>query len=877
MQMITKPILQITKSIPATRLILLLLITSVMALSCSPSPTERERTEPERVEVIDGVMVWESGEEVSLFGVNYQPAFAHSHRALRILGKDHKEAIREDTYHFSRMRFDAYRIHMWDREITDSLGNLLQNEHLDLHDYTIHQMSQRDIRTIMTPTTYYSNAYPDGATPAPGFSNYISKGQAPQVPEYRPVIKNYLTQLIQHRNPYTGMTAIEDPNIIALEIDNEPSHSGYERTLDFVNELAGHLRDSGWNKPIFYNITHGVPEAYLDADIDGVTFQWYPAGLVNGEAIRKNYFPYVNSYPTPWEEDPGYQEKAQMVYEFDPADTMHRYALPMMARSFREAGMQWATQFAYDPLAFAHQNSDYPTHFLNFAYTPGKAVSALIASEIFNRIERRQQFDNFPADTAFGDFLMSHHLDLSQLNAEDAFIHSNHTESVPKAEASLERIAGVGTSPIVNYQGTGAYFLDKLKEGVWRLEVMPDAIQVRDPFERPDYGKHVVHLNWREHPMEIRLADLGRTFSISGLNEGNRRQISAENGSFTISPGSWLLTRNGVSSEEWGPDSWFGAIRIGEFHAPASNAEKPVVWHRPVDVVESGRPFTVSANIAGLRPGESVMLRVNPSQGQNQTIEMEETSPYRFEADIPAETVSLGVLQYWIVVDRGEDEYLTFPGANPSAPWRWNFFQMDEHWQIAIADPAEPFEIWNAGRDFARTSQGFSGFGGNSNQTSLSSSDRPGELAWEVSTTNPTSHRSVLGLATDLSDRVAGMHPATLNNYQNLVVRARTDYNLPAPLKVVLVDGDGNSYSAAVPVTRSWQGHTLPLASFSPDRFMLLPRSYPGITESWYETGVSGPVRARDIQEIQFYIDTTDGNHQDGERYGFEIQSAWLE
>jgi len=34
----------------------------------------------------------------------------------------------------------------------------------------------------------------------------------------------------------------------------------------------------------------------------------------------------------------------------------------------------------------------------------------------------------------------------------------------------------------VSYDGCGAYFLDKLADGVWRLELYPDAVLVQDPF-----------------------------------------------------------------------------------------------------------------------------------------------------------------------------------------------------------------------------------------------------------------------------------------------------------------------------------------------------------------------------------------------------------
>lgn len=46
-------------------------------------------------------------------------------------------------------------------------------------------------------------------------------------------------------------------------------------------------------------------------------------------------------------------------------------------------GFQWITQFAYDPIDLAFANTEYQTHFLNLAYTPGIRLSAMkIAAEL---------------------------------------------------------------------------------------------------------------------------------------------------------------------------------------------------------------------------------------------------------------------------------------------------------------------------------------------------------------------------------------------------------------------------------------------------------------------------------------------------------------
>ena len=81
-----------------------------------------------------------------------------------------------------------------------------------------------------------------------------------------------------------------------------------------------------------------------------------------------------------------------MIYEFDPADIMYSYMYPAMVRTFRTAGFQWITQFAYDPIDLAFANTEYQTHFLNLAYTPNKAISMKIAAEAARSLKRGESY-----------------------------------------------------------------------------------------------------------------------------------------------------------------------------------------------------------------------------------------------------------------------------------------------------------------------------------------------------------------------------------------------------------------------------------------------------------------------------------------------------
>ena len=105
-----------------------------------------------------GVLRWKTTQqEVALFGVNYTTPFAHAYRAQKRLGVDLKKAIELDVAHMARLGFDAFRVHVWDREISDSNGNLLLNEHLDLFDFLLATLAKYNIKSILTPIAWWGN------------------------------------------------------------------------------------------------------------------------------------------------------------------------------------------------------------------------------------------------------------------------------------------------------------------------------------------------------------------------------------------------------------------------------------------------------------------------------------------------------------------------------------------------------------------------------------------------------------------------------------------------------------------------------------------------------------------------------------------------
>ncbi|RYE89011.1 MAG: membrane or secreted protein, partial [Cytophagaceae bacterium] len=290
--------------------LLLLLLTSARAQT--PTPTGDVYVDAK------GVLRWQKTKgEVALFGVNYTAPFAYSYRALTKLGINPEQAIDQDVYHLSRLGVDAFRVHVWDIEITDTLGNLQQNEHLRLLDYLITKLKSRNIKIILTPIAYWGNAYPEPKNTGKGFSSIYDKGQAYTNPRAIRAQENYLGQFLNHRNQYSGLLNRQDPGIIAYEVCNEPHyHLPLAPVLSFANRMVAAMRATGLKKPIFYNIAESpvTKEAILDANVQGFSFQWYPEGLVAGHELKGNFLPYVDQYPLPYRGDKRFDNKAKMVY-----------------------------------------------------------------------------------------------------------------------------------------------------------------------------------------------------------------------------------------------------------------------------------------------------------------------------------------------------------------------------------------------------------------------------------------------------------------------------------------------------------------------------------------------------------------------------------
>ncbi|MBZ9730016.1 hypothetical protein LB467_09995 [Salegentibacter sp. JZCK2] len=803
----------------------------------------------------EGLMRWgHNDEEVKGFGVNYSVPFAHGYRSGQKLDVDLKDAIDKDVYHFSRLGFDLYRIHVWDTEISDEEGNLLENEHLELFDYLLKKLKERDINFVITPIAYWGNGWPEPDEDTPGFSNKYGKAGSLTEPGAIKAQENYLAQFLNHVNPHTGVAYKDEPNLIAFEISNEPHHKGEpEEVQEFIEKMVRSMKSTGTKKPIFYNVSHSIhlAETYFDAGIDGGTFQWYPTGLGFQKELEGNLLPNVNDYEIPFDDVIEENNAAKLVYEFDAADVMKSYIYPAMARSFREAGIQIGTHFAYEPIYLAHVNTEYNTHYMNLAYTPQKALALMIAGEVFHQVPVNSDFGVYPENLEFQDFTIDYEKDLAVLNSEEKFIYTNANEIQPKSLDKLKHIAGFGNSEVVNYEGKGAYFLDKLGDGVWRLEVMPDAVLVDNPFGSNSLKKIVGVINWEEWKMDLNLPGIADNFSLEALNEGNSFNPETEGKSFEIRPGTYLLKNDGAAFDE--NSNLDLSFDLAEFTAPETTVEKTYVLHEPVKEVTENSLAEIKAEIVSNKEIEKVEAWLQ--NGNNyEVVELKNSSAYNYSAQISEKMLKNGFLEYRIIVTTDKEKE-TFPGEVSGSPEDWDFYS-EEKYTTRVVEEEKPLYIFNAAEDEDYI------VGEWSPQNKLVPTNKPGEAEYQVKVKKLFEEDVENPEATPVYDysfrynfsrKIEGRQKE-LNSKDKIVIKARALTESTDKLQIAFVMKNGAAFGTMIDLDSETEIYEIELSSLKPVKTVSLPRPYPSFLPYYFEHSYKGDFKFENAEALQFSI-----------------------
>jgi hypothetical protein len=836
-----------------------------------------------------GVIRWgDTKEEVSLFGANYCVMSGSDYRMAGLVSNDRKAMIDEDLAQFARMGWTALRLCSWgDWENADKAGNLIVNDHVDLLDYVIAKARARGIYILLTPIHTYDPAFADQVNKPSannGFSKYFSREEMGTNRDSIAAQANYIKQLLEHVNPYTKTAIKDEPAILFVEMINEPVHhpDDVAGSIAYINTLVSAVRNTGCKKLTFFNVSQdfAISPAIKSSAVDGVSFGWYPSGLVAGRTLQGNFLQAVDGYPDMLRAD--LKGRPRIVYEFDQADLLTGYLYPAMARTYRSVGAQFATMFAYDMLQTAPFNLGWQTHYLNLVHTPQKAVSAVIAAEAMRRLPAYQSYGRYPDNLKFGDFRVSYEENMSELNADDAFMNAGATQSVPRNPRALTRIVGFEASGAVDYEGTGAYFFDKVKDGLWRLEVYPDEVLVRDPFEQPRPDKIVSRLLYRSWPMTIHLPDLGARFYVTPINvpadkpAGARRAAGAR---FMVEPGVWLLSENEHVDRAALP-LVLNRVGFDEYHINKPISYPDSVLPLAPKEFPADAPVIIRARAATDAMPDELKLWVRPAgaRGFGSPIPMLRSRGDDYAARA-AGNLAPGLYEYAISVRSGT-RVTTFPGAIPQEPGEWPFI-MDVHWSFRITPAASPMRLLNPKEDFARLSFVRPGERYRSPFFQLSPGESDDESALtltlpDLGKDTPQRYAAALYVGDVVAARKEDARRADAVEIKLQAVGGKRK-----SIEVMLIERDGAAWSASVSAVGRWAVVRVPIDQFRIARSIHIPSPFPGLWNYWRDSPAlrgagADHLHAEDLDRLQLTVFPNSGDNARDDARGAAVESIRL-
>jgi hypothetical protein len=494
------------------------------------------------------------------------------------------------------------------------------------------------------------------------------------------------------------------------------------------------------------------------------------------------------------------------VYEFDASDTDNGYMYPAMVREFRRGGIQFAAMFSYDMLRTASRNLGWQTHFFNMVYSPEKAIGGMIAAEVMKRIPIGNHYGYYPDNNQFGDFRVSYGEKLGLLNAYDMFYYSNHTSDQPKNVNTLEHIAGVGSSVVVEYDGTGIYFLDKVKPGVWNLEVYPDIMKTDDPFKKVNPSRISRYAACRERNIRINLPDL---------------QLSVR-----VFPGKYTFENNKLVKTEQLPGQ--------DFYAGNELKDWLVSNLSSVEMI-SNRTGHFECEVYGPALPDSVYLFLPKKQFGSERIEMKHTGGFTYVADVDLSKYGKGHLSYHIGIEKAGDAVL-FPAKTNCMPDQWWSYYEQETYSLRIVDEKTPLTLLD-GKDNWRKIRH------SRRQRSPQIEFYPvfvgDELvqAYQLSTPSLESQADyVLPCDVTISHYIApridwrkksAVHP------EYICIEAQGLWNTENAI-INFVDHEGRGYGYNFTLKPEMENIMISVSDLHPVKAVMLPQDYPGINEYWY-------------------------------------------
>jgi len=272
----------------------------------------------------------------------------------------------------------------------------------------------------------------------------------------------------------------------------------------------------------------------------------------------------------------------------------------------------------------------------------------------------------------------------------------------------------------------------------------------------------------------------------------------------------------------------------------------------------------------------TLFLRSTPG-GFYRGFPMRSVGGYDYATSMPSTALHNGLYQFVITAFRGGSA-VTFPAGAPGKPTDWNY-DSQAAWKFDVVDPQTPLRLFDPGTDATRLTF-----------TRIGDAGRRGlfRVALSPATGQPIFH---LELPVDTSGWSPADYTASLIVNARVLARQETiagakDLRLRLhglgarqTLHVTLMEDDGTSWTAALPVDSSWSERVIPLAQFTAGRGVLLPEGFPGEWNYWVgpaagRGGATDRPRIEHVERLQLSLRREDGVAAKPGSYGVEVE--WI-
>ncbi len=457
-----------------------------------------------------------------------------------------KKATDEALDEIQKMNCDLIRCHLTPTDFTDDQGNLVETIYLDLLDYMIAEAAKRGMYsyiTFLNPSMSYDIDVEDPKANVPSFvENSFLKGtdrkQLITDQELKAKSKNFIQQLLNRENPYLGRSYKNSPSIAVWEIINEPLYYSYDEikaseyfpayaewltengvtdkdnnykdyryalVLNYINEMYDAIRETGAVQPVVWNCNwhrmirnkEEVFDAIAASKVEVVSFCNYPGQGIPKKPYTKNpidlsRYDFSSFLKDSYEQEdwyrwalrPDFMKKAKVVYEFEIFYNQSGYLYPAQADFFRAMGVQMASMWHYSMPRYAPYRNG--SHHLSLTSTPKKAAAYAIAGEVFRSLPIYHEYDTETTTEKVADnFMYSYEKDLSIFSSEQMYSYSGDVspDDFPQPVKGVDHILGLGSSPVVSYDGTGIYSVH-ISDNSISIELEPNTEQLK-----PLWGK----------------------------------------------------------------------------------------------------------------------------------------------------------------------------------------------------------------------------------------------------------------------------------------------------------------------------------------------------------------------------------------------------